>query len=485
MNRPTTPGCTPRWGPPPRRRSPCAGMDLADDIMGDDLVPGPGVPHGRRPASRPSANRRCSTRCSSRSPTTASRPTVLAARLTYLGAPEALQGAVAAGMLGGGSVFLGVAEDAARFLDEIARGRSRAIPTTPTLRTAASGAVAAVAPTRAADARARASGAQGDRSPRPAHVRARHGARPARAASPRCCRSSPRSRTSRRGRQLPINGAGVAGAALADLGFDWRIIRGLRAAGPHRGAARPPRRGDAHARWRCRSGRWWRPEPPSDVIPWPKRSAARSTGVLDDGRAATEPSLARHQPPRARVLGHGRHRAVLRRGARRPARRDRRHPGLPALLLRDRRREHPRLLRVLRTSRSSTSPSRPASRATAATQFDHLSFDLVDEEALLDMRSRLKAAGCEVTDVVDHGFIRSIYFNDPNGIALEASYWVVDPTGWAEVSLEDERLFGDREPRRGGRRDPQHRTRRARAADPPRRLVHQRHRGLGRQGRPT
>ncbi len=28
-------------------------------------------------------------------------------------------------------------------------------------------------------------------------------------------------------RRLPINGAGVAGAALADLGFDWRIIRGF------------------------------------------------------------------------------------------------------------------------------------------------------------------------------------------------------------------------------------------------------------------
>ncbi len=81
-----------------------------------------------------------------------------------------------------------------------------------------------------------------------------------------------------------------------------------------------------------------------------------------------------------------------------------------------------------------------------ATQFDHLSFDLVDEEALIDLRSRLKGAGCEVTDVVDHGFIRSIYFNDPNGIALEASYWVVDPTGWAELSLDDDRLFGDGNP---------------------------------------
>ena len=39
------------------------------------------------------------------------------------------------------------------------------------------------------------------------------------------------------------------------------------------------------------------------------------------------------------------------------------------------------------------------------------------------------AAGVEVTELVDHGFIRSVYFTDPNGIALEASYWVTEPTG--------------------------------------------------------
>src|SRR5918994_1681462 len=46
-------------------------------------------------------------------------PTVLAARLTHTGAPESIQGAIAAGLLGVGSVFLGVVEDTARFLGEI------------------------------------------------------------------------------------------------------------------------------------------------------------------------------------------------------------------------------------------------------------------------------------------------------------------------------------------------------------------------------
>ena len=80
-----------------------------------------------------------------------------------------------------------------------------------------------------------------------------------------------------------------------------------------------------------------------------------------------------------------------------------------------------------------------------ASQFDHLSIHLIDEDALLRLRDRLKSHGCEVTDVVDHGFLRSIYFNDNNGIALEASWWVLDPTG-RPVDYTDERLFADPDP---------------------------------------
>lgn len=76
-----------------------------------------------------------------------------------------------------------------------------------------------------------------------------------------------------------------------------------------------------------------------------------------------------------------------------------------------------------------------------APQFDHLSLNLPDEQALESLQKRLEAHNCEVTEVIDHNFIRSIYFTDPNGIALEASWWVRDVT-----KPDDEGLFADPSP---------------------------------------
>lgn len=80
-----------------------------------------------------------------------------------------------------------------------------------------------------------------------------------------------------------------------------------------------------------------------------------------------------------------------------------------------------------------------------AGQFDHLSMDLPDEAALLALRQRLLDHGCEVTEVVDHGLMRSIYFTDPNGIALEASWWANDPTG-SPPDFDDATFFKDPDP---------------------------------------
>jgi catechol 2,3-dioxygenase-like lactoylglutathione lyase family enzyme len=79
-----------------------------------------------------------------------------------------------------------------------------------------------------------------------------------------------------------------------------------------------------------------------------------------------------------------------------------------------------------------------------AVQFDHLALNLPDEAALLALRQRLLDHGCEVTEVVDHGLMQSIYFTDPNGIALEASWWADNPTG-RPPALDDGR-YSDPDP---------------------------------------
>ena len=74
-----------------------------------------------------------------------------------------------------------------------------------------------------------------------------------------------------------------------------------------------------------------------------------------------------------------------------------------------------------------------------------VSFDVESEDALLELQTRLNAAGVEVTPVIDHKIIHSIYFTDPNGIALEASVWIINPTGH-DPDHGNADVFQDRDP---------------------------------------
>ena len=139
-------------------------------------------------------------------------PTVLAARLTHTGAPESLQGAVAAGLLGAGSVFLGVVEDTVLFLDEVGED--------------VEGAVA-----RELEAGRRIPGlghpihkVEDPRTPRIYEIAEDTGLTGSYLARLRELAAAHARQT---GRELPINGAGVAGAALADLGFPGPLLRGF------------------------------------------------------------------------------------------------------------------------------------------------------------------------------------------------------------------------------------------------------------------
>jgi citrate synthase len=145
-------------------------------------------------------------------------PSTLAARLTYFGAPEALQGAVAAGLLGMGDRFGGSIEQAARMLQEA--------PTTGERR--------AVAREIVASYRARKEVIPG--IGHPIH----------RTADPRTTRLFElaaengfsgkhvklmeliaQKATAVYGRDLPVNATGAIAAIASEMGLSWRICRGL------------------------------------------------------------------------------------------------------------------------------------------------------------------------------------------------------------------------------------------------------------------
>lgn len=142
-------------------------------------------------------------------------PQAMAARLVYLGAPEALQGAVAAGLLGMGSVFGGGAEAAARMLQEAAT----------------SGEDAAAIVARHREARRPVPGIghpvhkpEDPRTARLFEIAAQHGFAGRHVALMQAVAAEAGVRLKR---AMPINATGAIGAIMTEMGFDWRLCRGV------------------------------------------------------------------------------------------------------------------------------------------------------------------------------------------------------------------------------------------------------------------
>lgn len=57
----------------------------------------------------------------------------------------------------------------------------------------------------------------------------------------------------------------------------------------------------------------------------------------------------------------------------------------------------------------------------------HFAMEVSSVDAVQTMKRRLNEAGVKTTDIVDHGFINSIYFFDPNGLRLEVTARVDTP----------------------------------------------------------
>lgn len=153
-------------------------------------------------------------------------PTAIAARLTYLSAPDSLQGALAAGLLGGGSRFLGVTEDCGRFLHDV-------IVELPELPVDDEGwdavALEAVKQARAAKKFVPGLGhpvhkQQDPRTPVLIGIAEEAGTH---GPHLRLFEAIGRVHPQVLNRTLPLNGAGVCGAALADLGLPVELLRGF------------------------------------------------------------------------------------------------------------------------------------------------------------------------------------------------------------------------------------------------------------------
>ena len=158
-------------------------------------------------------------------------PSALAARLTYTGAPEAIQGAIAAGLLGAGSVFLGPTGDTAQFLFDALQAHTGGAAGATVVTDAALREIAleAVDARRAAQLRVPGLGHPvhkeiDPRTPRLYEIAAAEGLLGPHLRLLQVVAAVHEERT---GRHLPINGAGAGGAALVDIGVPPEAVRGV------------------------------------------------------------------------------------------------------------------------------------------------------------------------------------------------------------------------------------------------------------------
>ena len=152
-------------------------------------------------------------------------PTAIVTRLTYLSAPDSVQGALAAGLLGGGSRFLGVTEDCGRFLHDRLTGAE--LPTDEAGWDAL--ALSTVQAQREAKRFVPGLGhhvhKDGDpRTPRLYAIAEEEGL-----TGPHLQLFAAIGRVHPQvlGKTLPLNGAGTCGAVLADLGLPLELLRGF------------------------------------------------------------------------------------------------------------------------------------------------------------------------------------------------------------------------------------------------------------------
>lgn len=152
-------------------------------------------------------------------------PTAIVTRLTYLSAPDSVQGALAAGLLGGGSRFLGVTEDCGRFLHAVLAGAE--LPSDER-------GWDALALDTVEKCRAERKFVPGlghhvhkDGDPRTRRLFAIADEEGLRGPHLELFAAIGRVHPRVLGRTLPLNGAGVCGAALADLGLPLELLRGF------------------------------------------------------------------------------------------------------------------------------------------------------------------------------------------------------------------------------------------------------------------